>query len=61
VADAVRKIGVTEFTYYYLWTALPLQGDFDPICVVCCKHLSGVPGNSGESWLGLFEQFRGSR
>ena len=25
VADAIRSIGVTEVTYYHLWTALPLQ------------------------------------
>ena len=25
VADAIRAIGVTEVTYYLLWTALPLQ------------------------------------
>src|SRR5436305_6375557 len=25
VAEAIRSIGVSEVTYYYLWTALPLQ------------------------------------
>ena len=25
-----------------LWTALPLQVDFDLICLARCKHLSGV-------------------
>ena len=48
VADAIRAIGVTEVTYYlygrlsHLWTALPLQGDFDLSSVASCKHLSGV-------------------
>jgi len=27
VAEAIRQIGVTEVTYYYLWTALPLQAE----------------------------------
>jgi hypothetical protein len=25
-----------------LWTALPLQADFELICLASCKHLSGV-------------------
>ena len=29
-----------------LWTALPLQADFDLICVASCKHLSGVARRS---------------
>lgn len=36
------KLGIPRATFYYLWTALPLQDDFDLICLASCKHLSGV-------------------
>jgi len=42
VAEAIRSIGVTEVTFYHLWTALPLQVDFELIRLAGCKHLSGV-------------------
>ena len=46
--DAIRSIGVTDATYYLLWTALPLQVDFELSCVISCKHLSGVSRLSPE-------------
>ena len=42
VEEICRKMGVSEPTLYRLWTALPLQVDFDLNCLARCKHLSGV-------------------
>ena len=43
VRGPVYKSPPPVVTYYiYLWTALPLQGDFDLSCLASCKHLSGV-------------------
>jgi hypothetical protein len=33
---------VRDAVHVPLWTALPLQVDFDLICLASCKHLSGV-------------------
>jgi hypothetical protein len=35
-----------------LWTALPLQVDFDLICLARCKHLSGVPRSDQGAQMG---------
>src|SRR3954452_8053551 len=36
-----------------LWTALPLQVDFDLICQAGCKHLSGVTRRIGAPKWGI--------
>ena len=41
VRRTLKKLGVSRPTFY-LWTALPLQVDFELICLVSCTHLSGV-------------------
>jgi hypothetical protein len=36
------KLSIPASHVLSLWTALPLQVDFDLICLARCKHLSGV-------------------
>ena len=48
VGEAVRSIGVT-----HLWTALPLQVDFELIRLARCKHLSGVTRSIGAPKWGI--------
>ena len=44
-AEVCRKYGVSNATFYYLWTAPPLQeGCGCWLTSVDCKHLSGVTG-----------------
>jgi hypothetical protein len=55
VGEAVRSIGMTQFTYHVLplWTALPLQVDFELIRLARCKHLSGVTRSIGAPKWGI--------
>ena len=41
-AEAVRSIGVTQFTYYLYGRPSRCKSIFDLICLASCKHLSGV-------------------
>jgi len=44
-ADLFRKHGISDATFYYLWTAPPVQEGFSSwLTSVDCKHLSGVTG-----------------
>jgi hypothetical protein len=42
VGEAVRSIGVTQFTYYLYGRLSRCKSIFDLICLASCKHLSGV-------------------
>ena len=42
VGEAVRSIGVTQFTYYLYGRLSRCKSNFDLICLASCKHLSGV-------------------
>ena len=42
VRRTLDKIGIPRATFYRLWTALPVQADFELGCLASCKHLSGV-------------------
>ena len=42
IGEAVRSIGVTQFTYYLYGRLSRCKSIFDLICLASCKHLSGV-------------------
>jgi hypothetical protein len=42
VGEAVRSIGVTQFTYYLYGRLSRCKSNFDLICLASCKHLSGI-------------------
>ena len=52
VRRTLEKIGIPRATFYYLWTALPLQGDFELSCLASCKHLSGVTRSARSAQMG---------
>jgi hypothetical protein len=44
VRRTLDKIGIPRLP---LWTALPVQVDFELSCLASCKHLSGVTRQGG--------------
>ena len=38
----IASYGFSRTDDLHLWTALPLQADFELNCLASCKHLSGV-------------------
>lgn len=43
IGEVCRKAGISDATFYYLWTVLPLQEDFGSgLIAIDCKHLYGV-------------------
>jgi hypothetical protein len=42
IAEICRREGIVCSIVLCLWTALPLQVDFELICLAICKHLSGI-------------------
>ncbi len=42
IAVVLNNLIAHQTLFYHLWTALPLQVEFEQVCAISCKHLSGV-------------------